>query len=217
MVEHNIGAVVVSEGVGVQGILSERGVLRLTAESPSLLSTTLIRDSMTVDVIVAAKSDSVPQVMDVMTAKRIRHLPVVEGGLLEGIVSIGDLVNALRSKAEDEKPPPSRLHPGRGFLTEAICDGAGPAIEDDESSDDLGHADAGSGSARPAHPNSSLTGPDGDDHRCEVGRQAGRHGVARLLDVDRPESRPRSRRRWSRWSRTWSRPSSRRASLHRTG
>ncbi len=102
MVEHNIGAVVVSEGVGVQGILSERGVLRLTAESPSLLSTTLIRDSMTVDVIVAAKSDSVPQVMDVMTAKRIRHLPVVEGGLLEGIVSIGDLVNALRSKAEDE-------------------------------------------------------------------------------------------------------------------
>ena len=57
---------------------------------------------MTRELITATPEDDLSQIMDVMTENRIRHLPVLEGGRLTGIISIGDLVNAFRVVAEEE-------------------------------------------------------------------------------------------------------------------
>ena len=102
LVEHNIGAVVIVEGSSIQGILSERDVLRLGAGGPELLSSTRIREAMTRDVIVGLPDDEIHHAMGVMTENRIRHLPIMVDGALVGIVSIGDLVNASRHEAVDE-------------------------------------------------------------------------------------------------------------------
>ncbi len=100
--EHNIGAVIVTEGDSIRGILSERDVLRLGARGPELLSTTPIHETMTRDVIVGLPDDEVHMAMGVMTQNRIRHLPIVMDGQLVGIVSIGDLVNAAWLEAAEE-------------------------------------------------------------------------------------------------------------------
>ncbi len=102
LVEHNIGSVVVSEGKDVQGILTERDVLRTAAEDPGALTEKKVRDVMTEKVIVGLLDDSVEYVMEIMTRNRIRHLPVVEEGWMQGILSIGDVVNASRTKVEAE-------------------------------------------------------------------------------------------------------------------
>ena len=102
LVDHNIGGVVVVEGGEVIGILTERDILRLAARSPDELRTLEVGQVMTRDVIQLAPDDDLAHVMEVMTENRIRHLPVVEDGGLVGIVTIGDVVNALRSIAEDE-------------------------------------------------------------------------------------------------------------------
>jgi CBS domain-containing protein len=100
--EHNIGAVIVVEGESIQGILSERDVLRLGAGGPDRLSEATVRETMTRDVIVGLLDDEVHYAMGVMTKNRIRHLPIVVDGSLVGIVSIGDLVNASWLEAADE-------------------------------------------------------------------------------------------------------------------
>lgn len=102
LVEHNIGSLVVVEDGGPVGIITERDVLRLSAQGPERLATTAVADVMTRDMITAETGDSVKGIMDVMTEERIRHLPVLAEGELVGIVSIGDLVNACRASAEDE-------------------------------------------------------------------------------------------------------------------
>ena len=102
LVEHDIGAVVVVDDDGVCGILSERDVLHLTSTDPGSLGRTRVSDAMTKDVVLGSGSDPIADVMDVMTENRIRHLPIVREGVLEGIVSIGDVVNALRREVESE-------------------------------------------------------------------------------------------------------------------
>jgi len=101
LVEHNIGAVVVVDGSSPIGILSERDVLRLTARAAAL-NTLLVREAMTTDLVTGNVSDKLRHVMDLMTQHRIRHLPIMDGPSLDGIVSIGDLVNELRRDAESE-------------------------------------------------------------------------------------------------------------------
>jgi len=101
LVEHNIGAVVVVDREAPIGILSERDVLRLAARFVDL-SPLCVRDHMTSQLIVRPPSDGLQAVMDLMTSSRIRHLPIVENGTLVGIVSIGDVVNALRRNVESE-------------------------------------------------------------------------------------------------------------------
>jgi CBS domain-containing protein len=102
LVEHNIGSVVVAESGQAMGILTERDVLRLGARDPDSLRTTKVQDVMTKDLIVGLLDDSLDYVMEIMSKNRIRHLPIVEDGVLEGIVSIGDVVNALRQSVEAE-------------------------------------------------------------------------------------------------------------------
>ena len=102
LVEHNIGGLVVTEGDRPTGILTERDILRLTARSPGELGSIQVGSVMTRELITATPEDELSQIMDVMTKNKIRHLPVLEGGRLSGIISIGDLVNACRVVAEEE-------------------------------------------------------------------------------------------------------------------
>ena len=102
--EHRIGAVIVrrSEDSEILGILSERDVLNLAAGEPARLETERVESVMTRNVILGSPDDDLDQVMNIMTENRIRHLPIVDDGGLAGIVSIGDLVNAVRRKVESE-------------------------------------------------------------------------------------------------------------------
>lgn len=102
LVQHDIGAVVVTEDGAIRGILSERDVLRAGAVDVGRLSAARVRDLMTADVVAGIPSADIREVMDTMTERRIRHLPVVEDGRLCGLVSIGDVVNALRRSTEEE-------------------------------------------------------------------------------------------------------------------
>ncbi len=102
LVERNIGSVVVVAGEKVQGILTERDVLRLGASDPDRLETSLVGDAMVTDLVVAVPDDDLPYVMEIMTRNRVRHLPVIDDDRLVGILSIGDVVNALRTTAEVE-------------------------------------------------------------------------------------------------------------------
>ena len=102
LVEHNIGGVVVTEGVRPTGILTERDVLRLTARAPGELGSIEVGAVMTRELITAGLGDELREMMHVMTENRIRHLPVMDGDRLAGIISIGDLLNACRLIAEEE-------------------------------------------------------------------------------------------------------------------
>jgi CBS domain-containing protein len=101
LVRHNIGALVVQDGE-IKGIFTERDLLRAGAEDLDRLARDRVRDLMTADVITIHPDADLQEVMRTMTERRIRHLPVVEDGALRGIVSIGDVVNALRRDKEEE-------------------------------------------------------------------------------------------------------------------
>ncbi len=88
-----IGAVLVVGGQGeILGILSERDIVRGLAEQGAAVLTQPVRSLMTGEVLRCARGDTVADLMGLMTARRIRHLPVVEEGRLVGLVSIGDVV-----------------------------------------------------------------------------------------------------------------------------
>jgi CBS domain-containing protein len=102
--EHNLGAVVVSsDGKSIEGIVSERDVIRQLAEGPEFLSEQ-VSSIMTSDVHTCVPDDSVETLMSAMTDRRIRHLPVINRhGELAGIVSIGDLVKSQIAQLEFER------------------------------------------------------------------------------------------------------------------
>jgi CBS domain-containing protein len=91
---HNIGAlIVVDEQKLPVGILSERDVIRRLSQSPTVLDNS-VAELMTSPVVAGTSDDDVESVLRTMTAKRFRHLPVVDDGELVGMVTIGDLVKA---------------------------------------------------------------------------------------------------------------------------
>ena len=92
MAERRIGALLVMEGPRLAGILSERDYARKVVLQGRSSKDTPVRDIMTADVISVAPQDSTDHCMQLVTDSRIRHLPVVEGGQVVGVVSIGDLV-----------------------------------------------------------------------------------------------------------------------------
>jgi CBS domain-containing protein len=95
MAEKCIGAVVVLEGGRLAGILSERDYARKIVLDGRSSRDTPVRDIMTSDVITVGLDDTVEACMQVVTERRVRHLPVVDGGSVLGLVSIGDLVKAV--------------------------------------------------------------------------------------------------------------------------
>lgn len=102
LVEHDIGALVVTGGDRLVGIFTERDILRLTARRPGELHSVKVGSGMTADPITTEPEADLHEMMGVMTRERIRHLPVMENGRLAGIVSIGDLLHAGRQLAEQE-------------------------------------------------------------------------------------------------------------------
>lgn len=92
LAEHNVGALVVSgDGGTVDGIVSERDVVRRLHSNPELLGAS-VESIMTTDVHTCTPDDRLDELMSVMTEWRIRHVPVCEGSALVGIISIGDVV-----------------------------------------------------------------------------------------------------------------------------
>lgn len=100
--EHRIGALVVTRGDEIKGVISERDVMNLLAGRPDAMADTAVADIMTADVIVGVPGDDLDYVMNIMTNNRIRHLPIVDEGRLVGIVSIGDVVHEVRRSVEAE-------------------------------------------------------------------------------------------------------------------
>ena len=97
-----IGAVVVVDAGKVAGILSERDVVRHLGQEWGRLASRPVSDIMTRTVVTASRFANVSDVMESMTDKRIRHMPIVDNGELGGIVSIGDVVKRKIEETEQE-------------------------------------------------------------------------------------------------------------------
>ncbi len=95
MAEKRIGAVVVMQGGRLAGILSERDYARKIVLQGRSSASTPVRDIMTADVVTVGLQDNIDRCMQIVTERRIRHLPVVDGDAVLGVVSIGDLVKAV--------------------------------------------------------------------------------------------------------------------------
>ncbi|MDT7952333.1 MAG: CBS domain-containing protein [Acetobacteraceae bacterium] len=100
---NRIGAVlVVAEAGELLGILSERDIVRSLAENGAGTLDRPASDLMTSNVITATPQTTVAEAMEMMTDGRFRHVPVIDGGKLVGLVSIGDVVKAKIAEAEHE-------------------------------------------------------------------------------------------------------------------
>ena len=100
--EHNIGALVVVGLAGkAVGIITERGITREAVKNEGVFAQT-VESVMAKEVIIGQPHDDLMSVAHTMTEKRIRHLPVIDGGKLVGIVSIGDVLKAQRDKYAGE-------------------------------------------------------------------------------------------------------------------
>jgi CBS domain-containing protein len=93
MGEKNIGALVVVEGSQVVGVLSERDYSRKVVLQGRTSRDTRVGEILNRPAITVSCDDRIETCMQIMTSRRIRHLPVVENGSLAGLVSMGDLVN----------------------------------------------------------------------------------------------------------------------------
>jgi CBS domain-containing protein len=98
-----VGAMVIlNEGGAVIGVISERDIVRAVARAGVAGLKQPVSDSMSRQVVTARPKETIETAMDRMTDRRIRHLPVVEGGRLLGVVSIGDLVKWRIAEATAE-------------------------------------------------------------------------------------------------------------------
>lgn len=101
--EQKIGALVVSSGNGkIDGILSERDVVRALAEHGKSALSKPVSELMTSNVVTCSDRANVPELMELMTKGRFRHLPVEVDGKLAGIISIGDVVKRRIAEVEAE-------------------------------------------------------------------------------------------------------------------
>ena len=103
LAEHNVGALIVSsDGETVEGIVSERDVVRHLHHDGTVVNNTV--GAIMTDVVETTAPDStLDGLMEIMTNRRIRHVPVVKDGVLVGIVSIGDVVKHKMSQLEFER------------------------------------------------------------------------------------------------------------------
>lgn len=100
---HNIGAVVITgANNAVAGILSERDIVRRLGNDASTTLALPIAECMTRGVVTCERDTPIAEVMERMTRRRIRHMPVTENGALIGIISIGDVVKFKIEDAERE-------------------------------------------------------------------------------------------------------------------
>ncbi|MCC6960087.1 MAG: CBS domain-containing protein [Dehalococcoidia bacterium] len=102
MNEKGIGALVVTESGHPIGMFTERDVLRRVVDADKDPAMTRVSSVMTRNIVAIAPTDRVEEVMALMTERRMRHLPVVEGGQLIGMISIGDLMRWITLHQEDQ-------------------------------------------------------------------------------------------------------------------
>jgi CBS domain-containing protein len=95
MSEKNIGAVPVVDGLQLSGIFSERDYARKVILQNRKSQETNVSEIMTVAVITVTPEDNIDHCMEIMSARKIRHLPVLKDNVLIGIISIGDVVSAV--------------------------------------------------------------------------------------------------------------------------
>lgn len=106
MMQHRVGSLVVMEGGRLVGIVTERDVMRAVDDHLPRFADVAVRDVMTADPITCAGDTGIDVAMDTMlhnaTGNRIRHLPIVEQGRLVGVLSIGDVIDALLTETRFE-------------------------------------------------------------------------------------------------------------------
>ncbi|MDR3569407.1 MAG: CBS domain-containing protein [Syntrophobacteraceae bacterium] len=95
MADNNVGALVVFEGERMVGIITERDYARKVVLLDRLSKETKVEEIMTVDIRTVTPSTDLEECMELFTAKRVRHLPVIEGDRVAGIISIGDAVKGV--------------------------------------------------------------------------------------------------------------------------
>jgi CBS domain-containing protein len=102
LAEHGVGALVVSsDGHSIEGIISERDIVRGLARDPDV-GGRKVSDLMTREVMTCAPDATIDSLMAVMTEKRVRHLPIVENDAILGIISIGDVVKHRLQELQTE-------------------------------------------------------------------------------------------------------------------
>ena len=102
MAEKTIGSLLVMQGDELQGIMTERDYARKVIIKGRSSETTAVGEIMTTDVCSATSQETVNDCMALMTKRKIRHLPVIDDGLVVGVLSIGDLVQAIISDQQEE-------------------------------------------------------------------------------------------------------------------
>lgn len=95
MYRNQVGSIIVQDISNRPiGILTEKDIIRLYATGHNHFTSMLLKEYMTTEITVVRPSDSISTVLAIMTVKRLRHMPVVDGSKMIGIISIGDLVKA---------------------------------------------------------------------------------------------------------------------------
>ncbi len=102
MAEKSIGSLVVLKDQELLGIMSERDYARKVIIKGKSSESTAVSEIMTVNVFTTSSSETVNDCMSLMTEKKIRHLPVVEDNTVIGMISIGDLVEAIIADQQEE-------------------------------------------------------------------------------------------------------------------
>jgi len=102
MADKTVGSLLVMEDEEVCGIITERDYARKVIIKGRSSESTMVSEIMSTDVLTTSSSQSVNSCMELMTEKRIRHLPVVEDNRVIGMISIGDLVEAIISDQQEE-------------------------------------------------------------------------------------------------------------------
>lgn len=102
MADRAVGSLLVMDGSDLQGIVTERDYARKVIVKGRSSESTEVREIMSTDIITATTQQSVKECMTLMTERRIRHLPVVMDGEVVGLISIGDLVQAIISDQQEE-------------------------------------------------------------------------------------------------------------------
>ncbi len=119
LVDRNVGSLVVLTSEGkLAGIITERDVLRECNRRFSLLDKTRVGEVMSKDVLTGTPEDDLGQVLNLMTERRVRHLPIVSGGEVAGMVSIGDIGKQIQHAREVENADLKDLITGR-YLSSA--------------------------------------------------------------------------------------------------